>query len=207
MMKNILNDVVILLSAAASPTMGGLVACFKNNNERNIRLIGIDMVKDPSVLELFDSFYQVPSVKDPKYVEKVLNICKIEGVKIYFPNISLEVELISKRLDEFEKNGIIVSLSNINSITISNNKLEMYNFLKKNGINIPQYFKVNSIEDFELGCKLLGYPNKKVCIKMIDGSGSRGVRIIDSNTNKYDIFINDKPSNLLISYDSMLNIL
>ena len=43
------KSITILLSAANSPTMPGLISCFRADKEHEIRIIGMDMCSDDSV--------------------------------------------------------------------------------------------------------------------------------------------------------------
>ena len=202
-----LKDITVLLSAAASPTMPGLVSCFKNNGERHIRIIGMDMADDASCNRMFDAFYCVPRADDNHYVDFVLDICKKENVEIYFPNISAEVEAVSKRENDFKELGVIVSTADKDAVKIANNKLTTYQRLSDMGIDVPDFYPVHTIDDFANGCKKLGYPKKPVCLKVVNNSGSRGVRIIDNKKNRYEIFAKEKPNSFFTSYDNMLDIL
>ena len=51
-----MRDLTILLSASGSPSIPGLVECFKKNGERNIRIVGMDMSEEPSAKYLVDKF-------------------------------------------------------------------------------------------------------------------------------------------------------
>ena len=202
-----LKDITVLMSATSSPTMPGAYRSFKNIKERKIKLIGVDMTSDPSAKYLVDVFYQVPPVSDDSYIDSILDICKKESVDIYFPSISAEVTKVAARRKEFEDLGVKISISNLESVEIANNKLRTYQVLEAAGIPVPKYYGVHSVEDFIKGCKYMGYPENPVCIKIVDGSGSRGVRIIDANKSRYDIFANEKPNSFYTSYEDMLSIL
>ena len=202
-----MKDITVLMSASSSPSMPGMIKCFKNVKERNIRVVGVDMSDDPSAKFMVDAFYQVPAASAPNYADIMLDICKKEKVDVYFPNVSAEVSAVVARKDEFEALGVKLSVSNMESVAISNNKLKTYEALEKAGIPVPRYYGVHTVEDFVEGMKYMGYPEKPVCIKIVDGSGSRGVRIIDSTKSRYDIFVKEKPNSFYISYDDMLSML
>lgn len=202
-----LKDITILTSACGAPTTPGKLKCYKNNGERNIRIVGVDMSDDPTNKYIVDAYYQVPPISAPNYIDIIIDICKKENVDIYFPNISAEVSLVVDRLDDFKANNIIVSISNIESVNIANNKLSTYKVLQNAGIPVPKFYGVHSVEDFIEGCKYMGYPEKSVCIKIVNGSGSRGVRIIDAYKSRYQIFAHEKPNSFYTSYDDMLSIL
>lgn len=200
-----LKDITILTSASGSPTMGK--GGYRNLKERKVTVVGVDMTSDPSAKYLVDKFYKVPPVTADEYIDVILDICKRENVDIYFPNISIEVEKVCQRRKEFEKLGVILSISNMESIEIANNKLKTYQALEKAGIPVPRYYGVYNVKDFIEGCRYMGFPEKPVCLKIVDGSGSRGVRIIDSKKSRYDIFVNEKPNSFYTSYEDMLSIL
>lgn len=202
-----LQDITILTSASSSPTMPGDLKFLKNNPERKIRVVGVDMAEDPSARYMVDAFYRVPAATHPDYCDIILDICKKEKVDIYFPNISAECEAVVKRKDEFDRIGVKLSVSDPDAVKIANNKLETYRRLEQAGLSVPKYYAVNSVEDFVEGMKYMGYPEKPVCIKIVNGSGSRGVRIIDSTKNRYDIFAHEKPNSFYTSYEDMLSIL
>jgi len=202
-----LKDITILTSACGSPSAPGGLNLLKSVTERKIRIVGVDMSSDPSIKYLVDQFYKVPPATDPSYCDIILDICKKEHVDIYFPTISYEVGVVSKRKAEFDKIGTIISASDPEAVNIANNKLKTYMVLEKAGIPVPKYIGVSSVEEFEEGCKKMGYPEKPVCIKIVNGSGSRGVRIIDAKKSRYDIYAYEKPNSFYTSYEDMLAIL
>ena len=202
-----LKDITILVSASSSPTMPGQLNCYRGNGERRIRVVGVDMSADPSAKYLVDAFYQVPAATDPDYCDVMLEICRKEQVDVYFPNISAEVSAVAQRKSEFEANGTIVSISDQKAVEIANNKLRAFDYLSKKGIPLPAYYGVHDLQDFEKGCEFLGYPERPVCLKIVDNSGSRGVRILDAGRDRYQIFAHEKPNSFFTSFEDMLSIL
>jgi len=106
-----MRPITVLLSAAGSPTMPGQLRCFRNNGERDIRIVGVDMADDPTINYMVDKYYRVPEATNEKYVDILIDICKKENVDIYFPNISAEVSAVADRADEFYQLGTKVSIS------------------------------------------------------------------------------------------------
>lgn len=202
-----LRDLTVLLSASDSPSMPGIVDCFRSNGERKIRIVGVDMSNDPSAKYIVDKFYRVPAAEDKSYCDIILEICKKEHVDIYFPTISAEVTAISKRKEEFDSVGTKLSISNSFAIDIANNKLRTYEYLEKKGVLVPKYYAIHTVQDFIDGCSKMGYPSNPVCLKIVDNSGGRGVRIIDANRDRYQIFAHEKPNSFFAAYEDMLSIL
>lgn len=202
-----MRDITVMVTAAGNQYMLGLADCLKNNGERNIRLIGVDMNDDPTILQMMDACYQVPRATDPTYIDTLFNICKVEKVDIIMPVMSAELFSLVENIDVFKSTGTIVSVSNLKSITIANNKLNLYNFMKNNGVDVPRFSAVNSINELDDAFKTAGYPDNPVCIKATELSGSRGIRIIDPNKSRYDILFGEKPNSFYISYEELKEIL
>lgn len=202
-----LKDITVLVSACGYQFMPALADCLKNNGERNVRIVGTDMNYDETIMQMVDVFYPVPKAKDPTYCDVLLDICEKEKVDIVLPTMSAELVPLLDNLDRFTEKGITVSISHRNSIEITNNKLRFYQFMKDNNLPIVDFYPVNSVEEVKEAFKKLDYPNKAVCIKALESSGSRGIRIIDPSKSRYDILFNEKPNSFYISYEELITIL
>ena len=96
-----MKDITVLITAAGNVFMPGTTACLKKNGERNIRLIGVDMNDDATMLEMVDAYYPVPRGDDPSYVDVLLDICKKEKVDVVLPIMSVELEVLAKNKECF----------------------------------------------------------------------------------------------------------
>ena len=202
-----MKDLTILITAAGNVFMPGTTACLKNNGERNIRIVGADMNDDKTMLEMVDVYYPVPRGNDPSYVDALLNICKKEKVDIVLPIMSVELESLSLNKKRFEDIGTKVSVSDFNQLCIANNKFLLLEFMRENDIACPKYKSVRDINELKQFAFELGYPNKKLCVKTTNGSGSRGFRILDATLNKFDRFMYEKPNSSSVSLQEMIDIL
>jgi carbamoyl-phosphate synthase large subunit len=202
-----MRDITVLITASGVQFMLGLVSCFRKNGERNIRIVGVDINEDPSIKLMVDQFYLVPRVSDDNYVDSLIEICKKEKVDVLIPFMSAELPYLLSRKSEFKNIGTKVSISESDSLLIANNKLKLYQFMADNNLPVPKFYQITHASELEEVCCLLGYPQKPVCVKVTESSGSRGVRIIDAGKSRYDLFINDKPSSFYISLKEMTEIL
>ena len=201
------KDITVMVSACAYQFMPALADCIKNNGERNIRIVGTDMNYDETVLEMVDAFYQVPKANDPKYCDIIIDICKKEKVDIILPTMSAELIPLLDNMHRFDELGIKVSISNRHSIEVCNNKLEFYKFMRDNDLPMVDFYPVNSVEELKEAFVKLKYPDKAVCVKALQSSGSRGIRIIDPSKSRFDILFNEKPNSFYISYEELMEIL
>lgn len=197
------KDITVLITAAGNVFMPGTTACLKKNGERKIRLIGADMNDDKSMLNMFDSYYTVPKGTDPTYVDVLLNICKKEKVDIILPIMSCELENLALQSGEFAEIGTVVSVSDLDSLIIANDKLKLFEFMKLNEIPCAKFDVVNSLDELNSKVISFGYPEKPVCIKTTNSSGSRGFRIVDANKSRIDMFLYEKPSSCYITLEDL----
>ena len=121
--------------------------------------------------------------------------------------MSAELIPIIDNIEEFNKRGIKVSVSNRKSIEICNNKLRFYQFMKDNNLPMVDFYEANSVEEVKEAFKKLDYPNKPVCMKALELSGSRGIRIVDPSKSRFDILFGEKPNSVYISYEELIEIL
>lgn len=202
-----MRDLTVLVSACGYQFMPALADCIKNNGERNIRIIGTDMNEDGTIQQMVDVFYRVPEAKAPDYADAMIDICRKEKVDIILPTMSAELIPILDNIGRFNELGIKVSISNRKSIETCNNKLRFYEFMRSNGLPMVEFYPAHSVEEVEDAFRKIGYPQKAVCMKALELSGSRGIRIIDSTKSRFDILFGEKPNSFFISYEELMEIL
>lgn len=201
------NDLTVLVTACGAQFMPGLVDCLKNNGERKIRIIGVDMGQDMTILQMVDVFYSVPKATDPLYVDCLIEICQKEKVDVVMPFMSVELIPLIDRKEDFEKIGVKISVSDRESVEITSNKYRFYSFLKKNGLDVPKFAHIKKWQDLIPACQACGYPSNAVCIKATELSGSRGIRIIKPNMSRFDLLFNEKPNSFYTTIEELLNTL
>lgn len=198
-----MKDITILSTACGSMFMPGFFKCLRNNGERKIRIVGVDAAPSFYMEMFIDKFYQVSSYRDPDYLNSILQICKKEKVDIVFPQISMELELFAANIDQFHDLGIKVAISNPDTLSVANDKLRLYDAISNLGLSCPKYMAFRTLDEFNNAIGYLGYPQNDVCIKISDGCGQRGVRIVSSNFSLSKAFIEQKPSDIHVNKQQM----
>jgi carbamoyl-phosphate synthase large subunit len=181
-----LEKIRVLLTAVGHPTTPGIVNSLKNNGERDVDIIGTDSNEQNIISKLFEKKICVPTFNDPKYMSKILEICKKEKIDVYYARReeeALSSSLISKK---FNKIGVkIISPASFKTLQISCNKAKFHKFFERKNIQHANYGIIKKIKDIEEVGEKLGYPKKKVIIKPSFSVGGRGTVLIDSKM-KYD---------------------
>lgn len=198
-----LKDLTIMISACGAQFAPGLVNCLKDNGERNIRIIGIDMHYDHTLDTLYDGIYEVPRARDNHYIDRIIEICKKEEVNVVLPFMSAELIPLLDRMEDFEKIGVKVAVGDRKSIEITTNKYSFYAFLKKNGLAVPKFAPVRKAADLKKACEAVGYPDFPVCVKATELSGSRGIRLIDQSKSRFDILFGEKPNSFFTTFEDL----
>ncbi|MBD3189628.1 MAG: ATP-grasp domain-containing protein [Candidatus Heimdallarchaeota archaeon] len=203
-----MKDLKIVVTACGCPGASTLIRMLKRNHqERKITIIGTDMDKEAIGRFLTSKFYQVPPGGSEDYIPVMMDILEKERPDVLFPESSYEVLHLAKAKKELESTGTKVLVSNPEAIRTANNKLEMYERLKQEtSIELPEYYPVESLDDFLEKVELLGYPEKAVLFKPQIGKGSRGVRIIDRNVSRKEQLLQYKPNSKFMSLEEFKQI-
>ena len=191
-----MRDVTVLITACGNVYMPGTTASIRNNGERNIRLIGADMNHDDTILQMVDRYYQVPRGDDPAYADAILEICRKEHVDVVIPIMSVELETLARNREKFAEAGVALSVSELESLKIANNKLALFEYMQENGIPVPKFMSVKNVSDVDRAMEHIGVP---VVFKTNEGSGSRGMRIIDPSKSRFDILFHEKPTSAYVT--------
>lgn len=202
-----MKPITVLVTACGNVYMRGLTDCLKHNGERSIRIVGADMNRDASILQMADVCYQVPRADSPDYVDRLLDICRKERVDVLLPIMSAELDEIARRRDAFACIGTRVSISDAAALAVANDKLALFERMRQSGIPVPRYAPIHSMEGLETAMRALGYPDQPVVIKVTNSSGSRGTRIIDAHFSAYDIFLHEKPNSYYMTLDALRDML
>lgn len=202
-----MRDIKVLLTAAGSPSAPGLINCLKHNGERQVFVVGTDMKADATINQIADVARFVPPASAENYIDALLKVCKEEKIDVLIPGISQELPKLQERRAEFETIGTKVSVSDGEGLLIANDKIALYKYMMKKGFRIPKFRIAKSIDEFVKACESIGYPQKAICVKMKDGSGSRGIRLIDSTMSRFDVFVSEKPNSFYTTYEDMISLL
>lgn len=202
-----MRDITVLVSASGAQFMPGLACCLKENGERTVRIIGVDRESDPTILQMADAFYRVPGASDPDYIDRLLAICAKEKVDVVLPFMSAELLPLIDRKEEFEAIGTKVSVSDRRSVEITNNKYRFYSFLKEHQLAVPEFALIRRAAELLPACMACGYPERAVCVKATELSGSRGIRIIRPGVSGFDLLFGEKPNSMYTTMEELQSVL
>ncbi len=129
----------VLVTGMGSNTAISVAKGLRRQSEFALRIVGTDMNCECEIAgsSFCDKTYTVHGAFEPQYIPELLGICEQERVRILFPIIDREVEVIAAHLNHFNSIGVCVWLSDLRSVQICNDKYETYRFFTQYRIPTP----------------------------------------------------------------------
>ena len=161
------RPLTLLRSAAGSaPT----VTQYKAFQALGCRIVGVD--SDPASVgfKFADAAYVVPRVGAPGYLDRMLEVCRREGVDLFLPALDEELELCGANRERFEALGTQLLLSGPRALRVCSDKLGMYEFFRSAHLPTPRTVPAASYREglFDR------YP---LIVKPRSGRGGAGVHV------------------------------
>lgn len=173
---------ILICSAGRRVSLVKLFSKALKDLKLNGLVYAVDIDIAAPALYVADKFKIVSKVNDPGYINQLLQICIENEISLVIPTIDTELKLLSKNASLFMKNGIQLLVSNVNVNNISGNKINTYDFFKKNHIPTP------ALHNIEEAKKILD-SGKKLFIKPSNGSSSEHTYLVQ-NRDELDFFYN-----------------
>ena len=130
--------------------------------DRNLKLYGADMAGTAPALLYCDHIRRVVAMKDPGYIDQLLDICGEDKIDLLIPTIDTDLLVLAENKQRFEAQGTRVLISRPEMIRICRDKNLTSQFFVDCGLSAPM--PVNDHRAYASG-----YP---AFIKPKDGSSS-----------------------------------
>ena len=194
----------VLVTACGAPGAARLLRALRENGERDVRLVGVDMNDRAIGRHLCDAFHLVPAGSKPEYADALLEVVAREGVDVVLPESSHDLPHLSARRDEFP---VPVLVSGPETVRRSNDKAEFYALLHEIGVPAPAFRRVSGAAEVDAAARELGYPDRPVCFKPVYSSGSRGFRILDPTVDRAHQLLYERPGALAMRLEEAVELL
>lgn len=161
----------ILFSSAGRRV--GLINCFRQSASdlgEPLRVVATDLNTELSpACRSADLSIGVPPVNDPGFIDRMLEICEAEDVRIVVPTIDPELSHWARAADRFASIGTRVVISEESIVALARDKLATSRLLLENGLEAP---RSGTIQEVTEDPDSWHWP---LIAKPVDGSGSRGI--------------------------------
>ena len=123
----------ILILAAG--TRNKIVQYFKRAFDGVGRVVATDASELGPAIYDADKYYIVPPITDQSYIDKILDICKVENIRGVLSLIDPELSLLAANEEKFKQVGVMVIGSSYDLCEMFLDKMKMYEWLKNHGYN------------------------------------------------------------------------
>lgn len=162
-----------------------LLKYFKEQLGNEGLIIGADMQLSAPALTAADIKEQVPSVYAENYIDTLLDICHRHNVKAIISLNDLELPILSDNREKFEKIGVTLIVSPIDTINICFDKFLTAQYIKNLGLNTPATYINYSEAVKAIEYNDLHFP---IILKPRWGSGSIGIEIVNSMEELEEVY-------------------
>jgi carbamoyl-phosphate synthase large subunit len=194
----------ILVTACGAPGAARLLRALKDNGEREVRLVGVDMSDRAIGRHMCDAFHLVPAGKDPSFPDALLALVEQEAVDVVLPESSHDLHHLAARRDEFP---VPVMVCGAEAARRANDKAETFEALHRIGAGAPEFRRVTGAAGVDAAARELGYPDKPVCFKPAFSSGSRGFRVLDPTVDRAHQLLYERPGSLAMTLEEAVDLL
>ena len=155
--------------------VGGIVGqqVLKSLEGTGHRLIGADASESAPGLYAADRGYLVPMARDPRYVDRLIEIAAAEGARYLFAGLDMELPLFARAADRFRRAGITPIISSAEVVDLADDKLETALFLRRHGFPSLRTIDLAEGDPRELDFPVVLKPRR-------GGSRSQGVFIVST---------------------------
>ncbi len=194
----------ILVTAAGAPGAAALLRGLRENGERDVRLVGVDMSERAIGRRLCDAFQLVPPGADPGYADAILELVEREHVDVVLPQSSHDLPHLAAARGRFP---VPVLVSGPETVRRSNDKAETYELLHRIGVRAPEFRRVTGAAGVDAAARELGYPDRPVCFKPVFSSGSRGFRVLDPTVDRAHQLLYERPGAVAMRLEEAVELL
>lgn len=106
----------------------------------NLKLYGADMAGTAPALTYCDYTRKVCSMRDPQYIQQLVDICISDKINLIMPTIDTDLLVLSQNVDKFEEIGVKVLISNQDKILICRDKNNTGEFFESCGLKAPRTY-------------------------------------------------------------------
>lgn len=160
-------------------TASHYVEMIRNNPDRNdFNIFATHPKRHSLMLQVADYAELEPILQLDEYPAYCLDFCKRHKIDIFIPHYGLN-EIVKHRT-QFEEIGTKVMLAgDENLLSLVDDKGMLFETLKNvSGLHIPDYYVVQTLNEFMEAYTSLADKGHRVCIKPVSGEGGAGFRIV-----------------------------
>jgi carbamoyl-phosphate synthase large subunit len=199
------ETIKIGITCIGFPMWNLAIEAFKATEGVDVQIVGMDVKNDVPARKYLDSYITIPPGNSEDYTDTLFNICKNENIKVLIAGADEEVIALTEKKDEFISIGVICIVPKKDKVDLFYDKLAMYDFLSENGVTVPSYMGVRTLNDLEHACRKIPLHGGKFIVKLSRSRGGRGIFLVSLSAHETGTFF-DRNEMAMISLTDMAEI-
>ena len=168
---------ILILSAG---TRNKIVQYFKKAIGTTGKVVATDMSPYAPAIYDADTYYLVPRMTEPGYIDEILTICKKENIHGVLSLIDPELSLLAQHKDAFASVGTTIIGSDYAQCERALDKMQMYHWLTEHGYHCAKSYADKNAFYADVAAGIVDFP---VFVKPIRGSASIAIsKVYDRET-------------------------
>ena len=161
----------ILITGAGGPAA---ICAFKSLSKENFNIHMADMDRLSAGLYLVSQSnrHVIPSASDKYFVTELLHLCIKNDIDVLIPTVDVELHQLAKTRKRFKQKGIKVLVTKSEILKTIMNKFDLLSRVRQE-VSVGQFDLLKNANGDH-------WEDKKIVVKPVSGSGSRGVNFYDS---------------------------
>lgn len=158
-----------------------LINMMKEGNPDKFTMVGSSHNPLAIYKRACDEWYdEAEKISEKDYIEFCLDFCREHKIDIFVPRRNLAA--VVKNAGRFEAAGVkLFADTRADIAEMLNNKLDTYNYFKKNLPDcIPEFYVAHSYDEFVKFYEIMKDHVSRVCYKLVVDEGARSFRVIDN---------------------------
>ncbi|MCP2258121.1 carbamoyl-phosphate synthase large subunit [Streptoalloteichus tenebrarius] len=199
-----LRPITVLATSVGNDGFPSVIEALKDNGEREVTVVGVDVRESATGLHLADHAALVPLRDEPDaLVDALLDLADQHRADVLLPLSTEDQPFFAARAEFFLERGLPVVTSTVDAIANANDKLALLETCAPGGVPCPKYVPVRTVPELEAGARKLGWPERGFVFKLNRGTGAQGVKVVDPTLDRMTrLFDRD---NLRIRYDDLMS--
>ena len=165
------RNMSILVTGAGG---GAGLSILKSLQDTEHRVIAADGEVLATGLYTTGKGYVVPYATSPAFIERLLEICEIERVRLLFSGLDAELPVLARHRKVFDEHGVTLVVSDERVVQICDDKLATSEFLAGQGLPFPKTCMLSDLAGDALAFPLVIKPR-------VGGARSKGVQMVKTS--------------------------
>lgn len=137
----------VLVTAVGNMGVGDQIIKALRHSNLSLSIVGIDISSFDIKYKELDFFYIVPICSDEEKIQRITKIIKKHSIDIIFVGCENDYMFLNRNRTYFEEISVYLAINSVDISSFGFNKQKTYDKLREKGIEVPGYWKINSVED------------------------------------------------------------